>query len=86
MVDTLIIYIFFKKKLNIKKKIMSISKKILIDELNEQMHSEKVEHVIFWALELYANNIASGLVSSAIAFSIIERIKERERIIKSESN
>ena len=30
---------------------MSKAKEILLDELNEQGHPEKVEDVIFWALE-----------------------------------
>ena len=59
---------------------MSIAKKILIDELKNQIHIERVEDVIFWALEFYAKseenkNNKGGLV----AYSITQRILEEEK-------
>ena len=55
----------------------SISKKIIIDELIEQPHHEKVEHVIFWALEAYSKS-ESRTNGKMIAYAIIERIKDSE--------
>ena len=59
----------------------SIAKQILLDELSEQAHPEKVEDVIFWALEHYANNPPEGVSTwgGAIAYAIKERILEAEK-------
>lgn len=57
---------------------MTIAKKILLDELNEQAHPEKVEDVIFWALEHYANSEPKGTLGRTIAYAIKERILEEE--------
>ena len=56
---------------------MSIARKILIDELIENSHIEKVEDVIFWALEAYCEDRATS-GSTVVAFSIKERIKDSE--------
>ena len=53
---------------------MSNSKEILLNELNEQGHPEKVEDVIFWALEHYAKSEPKGTWGRTIAFAIKERI------------
>lgn len=56
---------------------MSIAKNILLDELQENSHIEKVEDVIFWALENYAKTKKTN--GSVVAYAIIERIKENEK-------
>jgi hypothetical protein len=58
---------------------MSKAKEILLDELNEQGHPEKVEDVIFWALEYYAKSEPKGTWGRTIAYSIKERILEAEK-------
>lgn len=58
---------------------MSIAKKVLIDELNEQAHPEKVEDVIFWALDHYSKSKPEGTWGRTIAFAIKERILEEEK-------
>ena len=58
---------------------MSTSKEILLDELNEQRHTEKVEDVIFWALEHYAKSEPKGTWGRTIAYAIKERILEAEK-------
>lgn len=57
---------------------MSKAKEILLDELNEQGHPEKVEDVIFWALEYYAESEPKGTWGRTIAYAIKERILEEE--------
>ena len=57
---------------------MSIAKKILIQELNEQGYPEKVEDVIFWALEYYAKSKPKTR-GRIIAYAIKERILEGEK-------
>lgn len=59
---------------------MTTAKKILLGELNEQTHPEKVENVIFWALEHYANSEPKGTWGRTIAYAIKERILEAEKI------
>lgn len=53
-----------------------IAKKIIINELEENTHIEKVEDVIFWALEEYSKKKTNG---SAIAYAIKERILSEEK-------
>ena len=55
-----------------------IARKILIDELIENSHVEKVEDVIFWALDKYQKDMkyTSG---SVVAFSITQRILHAEK-------
>ena len=56
------------------------AKEILIDELNEQMHPERVEDVIFWALESYAKSKPEDDTwGKHIAYAIVQRIKEEEK-------
>ncbi|MGJ7024953.1 hypothetical protein [Petrimonas sulfuriphila] len=59
---------------------MKTAKEILIEELNEDMHPEKVEDVIFWALEYYVKHRRKGTWGEAIAYAIVERIKEAESL------
>ncbi|QQV91456.1 hypothetical protein M1M25_gp025 [Tenacibaculum phage Gundel_1] len=61
---------------------MSISKNILLDELIEQPHHEKVEDVIFWALEMYAEN-NKGTNGAMVAYAITQRIEDDEKEGKS---
>lgn len=56
----------------------SIAKKIILEELKEQAHPEKVENVIFWALEHYANSEATPTIGTTIAYCIKQRILEEE--------
>ena len=59
---------------------MTTAKRIILEELEEQSHPERVEDVIFWALEEHAKNKGEDHTwSAAIAFTIKERIKEEER-------
>ena len=53
-----------------------ISKQIILDELIENSHIEKVEDVILWALEKYYKD--KNTRGSLVAYSIIERVKEAE--------
>ncbi len=58
---------------------MTTAKMILLDELNEQAHPERVEDVIFWALEHYAKSEPKGTWGRIIAYAIKERILEAEK-------
>ena len=58
---------------------MSKAKEVLLFELEEQMHPERVEDVIFWALEYYYKNSHRGTWGEIIAYSIVSAIKEAER-------
>ena len=62
---------------------MNKAKEIILDELNEQMHPEKVEDVIFWALEHYVNR-KEGTWGERVAYWIVQRIKEAERDIRND--
>ena len=57
---------------------MNKSKEILLEELKEQTHPEKVEDVIFWALEHYVKSKPKFTWGRAIAYAIKERILEAE--------
>lgn len=65
---------------------MSIAKKVIIEELDEQTHPEKVEDVIFWALEYYADNKSGNTFGRVIASSIVQNIKDRELKVRTKSN
>jgi hypothetical protein len=65
------------------KPLSNVAKKILIEELEEQAHPERVEDVIFWALEYYYNNRKLGTWGETIAFHLIQRIKDAENDCKS---
>ena len=59
---------------------MTIEKEIILDELEEQMHPELVETVIFRALEHYSKSQPLGQDwSKTIAFCIKERILESKK-------
>jgi len=64
---------------------MTTCKKILLDELDEQSHPERVEDVIFWALEHYANSEPKGTWGRTIAYAIKERILAVADAIEKES-
>lgn len=64
----------------------SIAKRVIIDELDEQMHPEMVEDVIFWALEFYAENKKESTLGRAIAYAIKERILDEENDFKKKNN
>ena len=55
----------------------NLSRKIILDELIENSHVEKVEDVIFWALEHYFKTKKSN--GTLVAYAIIQRIKDAER-------
>ncbi len=55
------------------------AKEIILEEIEEQSHPEKVEDVIFWALEFYAKSEPAGTWGRTIAYAIVERIKESEK-------
>lgn len=57
------------------------AKKVILEELEEQGHPERVEDVIFWALEYYCEH-NKGTHGSAIAYYIKERILEEETLGK----
>ena len=57
---------------------MNKAKEIILEELEEQGHPERVEDVIFWALDEYSKR-NKGKWGAIIAYSIIERIKEEEK-------
>ena len=58
--------------------VQHIAKDIILDELNENIHPEKVEDVIFWALEYYAKT-QDNTMGRLVAASIVSRIKEAEQ-------
>jgi len=58
---------------------MSIAKKIILDELQEQVHPIQVEDVIFMALKLLSKSKPQDKWSKTIAFCIKERILEAEK-------
>ena len=58
---------------------MSKAKEVLLFELEEQMHPERVEDVIFWALEYYYKDSYRGTWGEIIAYSIVSAIKKAER-------
>lgn len=58
--------------------IQKIAKEIIFEELEENTHPEKVEDVIFWALEYYANNFPEPTFGKVIASAIVGRIKDAE--------
>ena len=54
----------------------NLAKQIILDELIENSHVEKVEDVIFWALQKYYKDKNTN--GSLVAYSIVQRIKEAE--------
>lgn len=60
---------------------MNVAKKILIEELNENTHPERVEDVIFWALKEYSEKHQKTW-GRVIAYTIIDKIEEKESLSK----
>ena len=56
---------------------MSTSKRVLLEQLDENLHTERVEDVIVWALAYYSGNI-SGTQGSAVAYNLVQTIKLAE--------
>ncbi|WP_299129444.1 hypothetical protein [uncultured Winogradskyella sp.] len=54
----------------------NLARQIILDELIENSHVEKVEDVIFWALEKYYKDKNTN--GSLVAYSIVQRIKDAE--------
>ena len=54
------------------------AKRILLDELDEQPHPERVEDVIFWALEHYCKR-GKGTMGEMVAYGIKQRILDEEK-------
>ena len=54
------------------------AKEIIIDELENGIHPEKVEDVIFWALEYYCTHRRKGTWGETIAYAIKQRILDEE--------
>ena len=53
---------------------MNKAKEIILEELKEQIHPERVEDVIFWVLEYYSNK-KENTWGKIIAKYIVDRIK-----------
>jgi len=66
--------------------IQNVAKRVLLDELEENFHPEKVEDVIFWALKYYAENYQDQTFGKVIASSIVSRIEEEERNYQQSQN
>lgn len=64
---------------------MLLSKNIILDELEEQMHIEPVEDVIFWALEYYAKR-GNGTTGELAASAIVRRIRDEEKAKSEKEN
>lgn len=64
---------------------MSITKQVLIKELEEQLHPERVEDVIFWALEYY-HKTHRKTWGGIIAGAIVSDIKEAEQDHQAKNN
>ena len=58
--------------------IQKVAKQIILEELEENTHPEKIEDVIFWALEYYAKNFPEPTFGKVIASTIVGRIKDAE--------
>ncbi|MGL5261438.1 MAG: hypothetical protein ACRC9P_03535 [Bacteroides sp.] len=58
---------------------MSKAKEVLLFELDEQSHPERVEDVIYWALKYYYENRKKGTWGETIAYYLVKTIEEAER-------
>lgn len=56
----------------------TVSKRVLLEELEENSHPEMVEDVIVWSLEYYAENKEESTWGKIIAGAIVDRIKTEE--------
>ena len=63
------------EKINNKEKCIDI----LMQELQENTHIERVEDVIFWALEAYSKKEEPSN-GSMVAYAIAQRIKDAEEL------
>lgn len=54
----------------------NLARQIILDELIENSHVEKVEDVIFWALENYYKDKNTN--GSLVAYAVAQRIKDAE--------
>lgn len=57
---------------------MSKAKEVLLFELDEQSHPERVEDVIYWALKYYYENRKKGTWGETIAYYLVKTIEEAE--------
>lgn len=57
---------------------MTTAKRILLEELEENNHFERIEDVIFWALEAYAKR-GKGTNGEIIAYYLKQRILDEEQ-------
>lgn len=57
---------------------MTIAKKVILQQLEEQGHPERVEDVIFWALEAYSKTAKPKTWGKTIAYALVQEIKEKE--------
>ena len=64
---------------------MNKAKEIILEQLKEQGHPERVEDVIFWALDAYWRAAGEATWGKAIAYAIVQQIKEEEKAMKEES-
>lgn len=77
---------FITKKSTLKMGIQKIAKEVILDEIAENAHPEKVEDVIFWALKYYADNYPDPTWGKTIAKAIVSRINEEESKYESLNN
>ncbi|MTB53060.1 hypothetical protein [Lewinella sp. W8] len=70
--------------------IRKIAKAVILDELEENVHPEKVEDVIFWALDHYWQSTdpehGKHTWGRTIARYIVDRIKEEELAYQEKNN
>jgi len=66
--------------------IQKVAKDVILDEISENSHPEKVEDVIFWALKYYADNFPNPTWGKIIASAIVARISEEEAKYESLNN
>ena len=66
--------------------IQKVAKDVILDEILEDSHPEKVEDVIFWALKYYADNFPGPTWGKTIASAIVARIIEEEAKYESLDN
>lgn len=65
--------------------ISKIAKQVLVQELKDNTHPERVEDVIFWALEHYSKR-GKGTLGEVVASCLVDRIKEEEVIYQKQNN
>lgn len=65
--------------------IQKVALGVIVDELQEQAHPERVEDVIYWALKEYSER-EDGTWGKIIASSIIGRIDEETKEYQESNN